>query len=58
MGDAAPWISRAATCLAGSAPSVTVLVNGGDIAYKDATFSLEAVVRSSWWQARAGSRTN
>ena len=32
----------AATCLAGRAPSVTVLVNGGDIAYQDAQFSLDA----------------
>lgn len=41
-GDEASWISLTATCIAASAPSVTVLVNGGDIAYADATFSLEA----------------
>jgi hypothetical protein len=41
-GAEAPWIARVATELAGSAPSVTVLVNGGDIAYVDARRSLDA----------------
>ena len=41
-GAEASWIAAAATCLAGRAPSVTVLVNGGDIAYQDAQFSLDA----------------
>lgn len=41
-GDEAPWISWTAGVLAGPSPSVTVLVNGGDIAYRDAAASLEA----------------
>jgi SLOG in TRPM, prokaryote len=41
-GDEAPWIARSATVLAGSAPSVTVLIGGGEIAYADAQHSVEA----------------
>ncbi|MGV1010225.1 MAG: hypothetical protein ACOYBY_16735 [Dermatophilaceae bacterium] len=41
-GAESSWIARTATCLAGPAPSVTVLVNGGDIAYADAARSLAA----------------
>jgi hypothetical protein len=41
-GAEASWIALTASCLAGPAPSVTVLVNGGDIAYEDAEFSLRA----------------
>jgi hypothetical protein len=41
-GDEAAWISRAASTLAGSAPSVTVLVNGGQIAYDDVARSIES----------------
>jgi SLOG in TRPM, prokaryote len=41
-GDEAPWIARVATELAGGWPSVTVLVNGGEIAYTDAGYSLHA----------------
>jgi hypothetical protein len=41
-GAEASWIAWVASCLAGSAPSVTVLGNGGNIAYRDATLSLEA----------------
>lgn len=41
-GAEASWIALTASCLAGPAPSVTVLVNGGDIAYQDAKFSLRA----------------
>ncbi len=40
-GAEAPWIARAATVLAGTAPSVTVLVNGGQIAYADVQRSVE-----------------
>jgi SLOG in TRPM, prokaryote len=40
-GDEAPWIARVATELAGGSPSVTVLVNGGKISYKDVACSLE-----------------
>jgi hypothetical protein len=40
-GEEAVWISRVATVLAGTQPSVTVLVNGGEIAYQDAAHSVE-----------------
>jgi hypothetical protein len=39
-GDEAPWIARVSTELAGGWPSVTVLVNGGRISYKDVACSL------------------
>lgn len=39
-GDEAPWIARVGTVLAGGWPSVTVLVNGGDISYTDVACSL------------------
>ena len=39
-GDEAPWIARVATELAGGWPSVTVLVNGGEISYLDVECSL------------------
>lgn len=41
-GDESSWISATASRLAGAAPSLTVLVNGGDIAYRDAALSVEA----------------
>ena len=41
-GDEAPWIARIATELAGGWPSVTVLVNGGEISYTDVACSLRA----------------
>jgi hypothetical protein len=41
-GCEAPWIARIAAELAGTAPSVTVLVNGGEIAYSDVRWSVEA----------------
>ena len=41
-GDEAPWLAKIATALAGSAPSVTVLANGGPIAYDDIHYSLAA----------------
>lgn len=41
-GDESPWLSRVATELAGGAPSVTVLVNGGEIAFEDVAHSLAA----------------
>ena len=40
-GDESIWISRLATVLAGTQPSVSVLINGGEIAYQDVTHSLE-----------------
>jgi hypothetical protein len=39
-GDEAPWIAEVAGVLAGGRPSVTVLVNGGQIAYADVAASL------------------
>jgi SLOG in TRPM, prokaryote len=41
-GAEAPWIAQTATVLAGAAPSVTVLANGGQIAYSDVRRSVEA----------------
>jgi len=41
-GAEAPWIARTATVLAGAAPSITVLANGGQIAYSDVQRSVEA----------------
>ena len=40
-GDEAPWIGHVAAALAGGQPSVTVLINGGQIAYSDAEHSIE-----------------
>jgi len=34
-GDESPWLARVASVLADRAPSVTVLINGGEIAWKD-----------------------
>jgi hypothetical protein len=41
-GDEAPWLARVATAVAGDRPSVTLLANGGDVAYDDVTHSLAA----------------
>ncbi|WP_197518366.1 hypothetical protein [Mycobacterium sp. E3198] len=41
-GAEAPWIARTATVLSGAAPSVTVLVSGGQIAYSDVRHSIDA----------------
>jgi SLOG in TRPM, prokaryote len=41
-GDEVPWLAGVAGVLAGDAPSATVLVNGGEIAYADAAASVEA----------------
>ena len=41
-GAEAPWIARIATELSGTALAVTVLVNGGEIAYADIRRSVEA----------------
>ena len=41
-GDEVPWLSRLATALAGRAPSLTMLINGGEIAWKDAMESISA----------------
>jgi len=39
-GDESPWIARIATTLSGNCPSLTVLVNGGNIAWQDVENSL------------------
>ncbi|HEU0303511.1 MAG TPA: hypothetical protein VFR32_02915 [Gaiellaceae bacterium] len=39
-GDEVPWLARVATVVADGAPSVTVLVNGGEITYDDAEASI------------------
>ncbi len=41
-GDESPWLSWVATEIAGSAPSATILINGGEIAFQDVAHSLEA----------------
>jgi hypothetical protein len=41
-GDETPWIVRVANVIAGEAPSVTVLVDGGDVAQDDVAASIEA----------------
>jgi acyl transferase domain-containing protein len=41
-GAESPWIADTATVLAGAAPSVTVLINGGEIAYADVERSVHA----------------
>jgi hypothetical protein len=39
-GDESEWLAAFASVLAGSAPSVTVLANGGEIAWDDVRFSI------------------
>ena len=41
-GDEVPWLGRVAEALAGSAPTATVLVNGGDVARRDVEASVES----------------
>jgi hypothetical protein len=41
-GDEARWLADAASALAGTAPSVTILVNGGEVAYDDVAHSVAA----------------
>ncbi len=41
-GDDSPWLARLASVLAKEAPSVTVLVNGGETSWKDVSQSVEA----------------
>ena len=41
-GDEAPWIARVANELSYKAPSVTILINGGKIAWLDVTSSVKA----------------
>lgn len=40
-GDESPWIAEVASVIAGMWPSVTLLVNGGEIAYSDVAESIE-----------------
>lgn len=39
-GEEVPWLARAATVVADGAPSVTLVVNGGEITYEDAGASI------------------
>jgi hypothetical protein len=41
-GDESPWLVEVATVLAGEYPSVTVLINGGEITFADALNSVTA----------------
>lgn len=41
-GDEVPWLGRVAEVLAGGAPTVTLLVNGGEVARRDVEASVEA----------------
>jgi SLOG in TRPM, prokaryote len=41
-GAESPWIAETATVLADTAPSITVLINGGEIAYADVERSVQA----------------
>jgi len=41
-GDESPWLAAVVGALAGSQPSVTVLVNGGEVALNDVAHSVRA----------------
>src|SRR5712691_980123 len=41
-GDESPWLSRVATAIADGRPSLTLVVNGGQITYDDIEHSLQA----------------
>ncbi len=40
-GDESPWLVRVASVVAGRAPSVTLLINGGEIAWKDVSENIK-----------------
>jgi hypothetical protein len=40
-GDESEWIAAAASALSGSQPSVTIMINGGKIAWKDARLNIK-----------------
>lgn len=40
-GDEAEWIAASASALSGSQPSVAILINGGKIAWHDATLNIQ-----------------
>lgn len=39
-GDESPWLSHVATVVAGSSPSVTLVVNGGEVTYADVSHAV------------------
>jgi len=41
-GDETPWLVRVADCVAGGCPSLTLLVNGGDVALEEVAASVAA----------------
>ena len=41
-GEESPWLAAIASQLAGDAPSVTVVINGGEVTFDDAARSVEA----------------
>lgn len=41
-GDESPWLSRIASILSGGCPSLTLVVNGGEITLRDAWHSVQA----------------
>lgn len=41
-GDESPWLSRVATAIADGQPSLTLVINGGEITYDDIDRSLQA----------------
>jgi SLOG in TRPM, prokaryote len=41
-GEESPWLAAVASQLAGDAPSVTVVINGGEVTFVDAARSVEA----------------
>lgn len=41
-GAESPWIAHTATVLAGAAPSITVLIDGGEVSFSDIESSLQA----------------
>jgi SLOG in TRPM, prokaryote/Protein of unknown function (DUF4231) len=41
-GEESPWLAEIASELAGDAPSVTVVINGGEVTFDDAARSVEA----------------
>jgi SLOG in TRPM, prokaryote/Protein of unknown function (DUF4231) len=42
FGEESPWLAEIASQVAGDSPSVTVVVNGGEVTFDDATRSVEA----------------
>lgn len=41
-GDESPWIARVASVLADGAPSLTLVINGGEVTWKDVSCSVSA----------------